>query len=690
MSFFSRSRSVSVKANETKSDSKNESKNEIDETKQDQINSNEDNDINKSSKSTSNSINIKNTVSSSENSSNSSSWIGNVFGMKGFGSQKNSTLEKNASNDLIKKEEIDEVPEIEENNSDSELSKEDSLEETGEKDELSSQIEASDDTNIKSRFSKYSIGSSQNANTYTHSSEESGKALLEMVIREKTFSLSFVNLQAIPPLLLESSDVQNNIEILHLEFCSVATIPVDIINFMRLKSLNLSHNIIEYIPEEIVNLKELTHLNLYGNKIGSIPDLSGMNLVFFSIGRNNLLEIPDSVFEMESLEFLNIANNELKVLPNLISGLINLKELHLEDNYLSELPESICQLTKLQHLLLNRNRLKKLPEQFYTSLTEMKELNLSRNFLESESLEKLSKMNQLRSYLFGSNRIKVIPSGTTTFDTSNIEIRMVDFSNNNIKIFPKEVRRCAKTLIHLDLRNNYIVEINKGIKYLVHLRKLDISRNKLKSIPGFLSHLINIQVLKLSHNQIESIDIQAFTGWKELEELHLDHNCLERIPDTISSCKKLARLLLEYNKIKQLPDSIDECQLYHLDVSHNKLASLPSTISRCTSLRKLVFNDNLIESHPYQIIQLTSLEFINCKNNPFMRNMSARKNQQEKAGEKLVARTLSETLNNLGDTFPNSSEYYEWLSQKLENSNEQSLNEIFDLPGAQPLTCILQ
>uniref|UniRef100_A0A7S1KLM5 Disease resistance R13L4/SHOC-2-like LRR domain-containing protein n=1 Tax=Percolomonas cosmopolitus TaxID=63605 RepID=A0A7S1KLM5_9EUKA len=523
------------------------------------------------------------------------------------------------------------------------------------------------------------------------STDETAKNLLEMIIQEKSFAVSFLHLQSIPALLLESRDVQNNLEVLHLEFTDISVIPLDLMNFMKLKSLNLSHNKIQYIPEEIVNLGDMTYLNLSNNDIEEVPVLSGLDLRYLNLGGNHLSDVEDTICDMKQLEYLNLANNKLRQLASNIGDLSNLRELHIQDNYLTSLPSEICSLTNLTVLYVNRNHLRELPMDFHSSMRRLHDLNVSRNYLTEKTLENFSKMSQLRAYLLGSNRIRELPRGTSCFDTSNVEIRMVDLSNNKIHSFPTEIRRSAKTLLHLDLRNNYIQSMTTGIKYLAHLKRLDMSRNKLKTIPAYFSRLISLQLLRMSHNQVSSIHPDAFSGLKDLEEIQLDHNDLIQLPQNLGDLKKLARLMLQYNKLKELPEMIGDCPLYHLDISNNELHAIPVTLGQCITLHKLVFNDNLIEQNPNQLTRLSNLQFVNCKNNPFMKNFTHFRKVDE-AREKVVAQSLIQTLNDLEMEATDSDKQ---LTQELahrmqQNIDQRSLEEILELPDTQPLTCSVQ
>ena len=107
------------------------------------------------------------------------------------------------------------------------------------------------------------------------------------------------------------------------------------------------------IPDSIGDLDSLRHLALENNQINTIPNTIGnlKRLVNFSIDRNNITYIPPLIKNLNNLEKFNISYNKLRTYENHpgtieenIGELTKLNELHLSNNQLTSLPESMCSL----------------------------------------------------------------------------------------------------------------------------------------------------------------------------------------------------------------------------------------------------------------------------------------------------------------------------------------------------------
>lgn len=98
--------------------------------------------------------------------------------------------------------------------------------------------------------------------------------------------------------------------------------------------------------------KRATHLNLSRFGLSSLPpDVLNMpqfeKMVSFDISENQLTQIPDEIDELKNLKHLDASKNHFKQLSNGISGLKNLRRLNLSYNYsLERLPNDIFSLHK--------------------------------------------------------------------------------------------------------------------------------------------------------------------------------------------------------------------------------------------------------------------------------------------------------------------------------------------------------
>ena len=88
-------------------------------------------------------------------------------------------------------------------------------------------------------------------------------------------------------------------------------------------------------------------------------------------------------------------------------------------------------------------------------------------------------------------------------------------------------------------------------------------------------------------------DLPFITPWRfTLQELHLSHNRLSRLPD-LSHMQALVRV----------------------NVSHNSLTELPSTLFSCSKLQYLDVSSNVVRDLPHQMCDLEMLDTLDISNN---------------------------------------------------------------------------
>ena len=109
--------------------------------------------------------------------------------------------------------------------------------------------------------------------------------------------------------------------------------------------------------------------------------------VRLDLSAENLIEIPEGVFELINLKELGLDYNELIEIPLNINKLVKLTTLRLGNNKLTTIPD-IRSLVKLNYLDLNHNELTSIP----CELCEMKKLryvNLGNNCIHDEESIKI-------------------------------------------------------------------------------------------------------------------------------------------------------------------------------------------------------------------------------------------------------------------------------------------------------------
>ncbi|CRL03828.1 CLUMA_CG016203, isoform B [Clunio marinus] len=127
----------------------------------------------------------------------------------------------------------------------------------------------------------------------------------------------------------------------------------------QLRELNLSGNQLTHFPDQVLELKSIKYLYLNGNLIENIhKDVWKMkNLHLLSLGGNRLRSIPESIGSLSQLQALNLCDNFIEQIPSSVGRLHNLKTLSLHKNVIKTLPRELISLQNLTELSLRDNPL---------------------------------------------------------------------------------------------------------------------------------------------------------------------------------------------------------------------------------------------------------------------------------------------------------------------------------------------
>ncbi|EAY19848.1 Leucine Rich Repeat family protein [Trichomonas vaginalis G3] len=234
-----------------------------------------------------------------------------------------------------------------------------------------------------------------------------------------------------------------------------------------LQSLNLNNN--EVKDFQLNHLPDLAHLYLMGNKLSKLPPVKGImfNNMYLRYNRistlncnylvetthvidlsfNEIKEIPDEFFQLESLFDLILTGNKItSVNPNIINS--NLSRLNLSANPLSELPELPDSL-----------------EELYINDCNFKTLD-----------EKLAENKNLITLHANGNKLTTIPYIPS--------LQNIELASNGLTECPK----LPNGMISINLAFNSIENLPE-LNSKDTLEFLDVSYNPLKSIPSLKSYI---------------------------------------------------------------------------------------------------------------------------------------------------------------------------------------------------------
>ena len=180
-----------------------------------------------------------------------------------------------------------------------------------------------------------------------------------------------------------------------------------------------------------------------------------------------------------SVRYFDVSNMKVRlaIFPVGIKTPNNLQKLNLSMNMYYEWNGPYIGFENLTALDLSWNACYRMESNIFTSMTNVKYLNLSNNFLDAS--------------------LNADKNGTT-FETQN-QLEYLDLSQNNLISLPKKI-----------------------FKGLSGLKSLNLSGNRLKSISVDLSNMKKLGVLDLSNNNIETIDRSLQCDLERLGNLTLN------------------------------------------------------------------------------------------------------------------------------------------------------------------------
>lgn len=159
---------------------------------------------------------------------------------------------------------------------------------------------------------------------------------------------------------------------------------------------------------------------------------------------------------------------------------------------------------------------------------------------------------------------------------------MINWHNQHCRL--SQIR--TQWLIDAVLRVNKKLNGKSNDLALYAITRIDISQNSITSVPSTLFYLQSLRQLNIAQNKIDTLNAEAKNHPKD------------------KLCPVLEELYLQYNRLEQLPEFLMEFpSLEILDVSNNKLQCLPDNLWRAARLKELNASFNLLRDLPSQVSQ---------------------------------------------------------------------------------------
>ncbi|CAL5366704.1 unnamed protein product [Camellia sinensis] len=342
--------------------------------------------------------------------------------------------------------------------------------------------------------------------------------------------------------------------------------PNELYQFKNLTYLSLQNNsIIGPIPESINRLSSLRSLDLsYNHLTGVLPESLGqlVKLETLDLSYNHLNGIPKSLGQLVMLNYLDVSHNLMKGVvyeihfANLtrlwyLDGSKNNLTLKVRDGWIPtfqvgylmlaswQLGPSFPDWLQYQEQLItldiaNTGISDSIPQWFWPKISNLWQLNLSRNQIRGEIPREFEVLNSASTIDLSFNNFKgaqenaflVTKGREVEYSTILKFVTSMDLSENNLSgEIPKELTRLVG-LHSLNLSGNHFTgEIPKNIGDMEQLESLDFSLNQLcGEIPLSMSSLTFLSHLNLSYNnligqiplsiQLQSLENSSFVGNK--------------------------------------------------------------------------------------------------------------------------------------------------------------------------------
>ncbi|XP_041712078.1 extracellular matrix protein 2-like isoform X2 [Coregonus clupeaformis] len=338
------------------------------------------------------------------------------------------------------------------------------------------------------------------------------------------------------------------------------------------------HSIMESLPAGCLLSESLIACGSTG--MVHIPILSDQGVKTLYLADNKISKIPPRALAgLPNLEWLDLSKNKLDdsaISTDLFQNLTKLRRLNLDGNNLTKVPSFLP--PSLVELKINDNKILGLTPSSFKGLSKLLTLELEDNHFHDGNVSPLTfrPLKKLIYLRLEDNKFRAIPSGLP------VTLQTLHLSDNRIEEVHEGILNKTVNLRFLDLSHNRIREDRIAPRAWIHLLKLeslDLSHNKLVHVPSFLP--VGLQQLHLHHNQIERIPGYVFGHIKPgLELLHLSHNRLDNngIDDVsfLGLYNSLTELLLDHNQLHSIPRGLLKLKILQLlRLNHNVIRYVP-------------------------------------------------------------------------------------------------------------------
>ncbi|KAM9028076.1 toll-like receptor 1 isoform 1-T2 [Ara ararauna] len=310
---------------------------------------------------------------------------------------------------------------------------------------------------------------------------------------------------------------------------------------------------------ESLSLSEITNKNVKKlvallSNVRQGSRLQNLTLANVSVDWNALIQILQTVWH-SSIQYLSINSvtqlSEIERCDFDYSG-TSMKALIMENVVITDLYFSQDDLYKIfadmNIAALTITDSKMIHMLCPSSDSPLRYLNFLKNDLTDLLYEKCDKLHQLETLILQKNKFESLPK--VSFMTSRMKsLKYLDMSNNLLHHEGADVQcQWAESLTELDLSSNQLTDaVFECLP--VNIQTLDLQNNQISSVPRGMARLKALKELNLASNRLA--DLPGCSGFTSLEFLNVEMNLiLTPSADFFQSCPRVRELQAGKNPFK--------------------------------------------------------------------------------------------------------------------------------------------
>lgn len=157
----------------------------------------------------------------------------------------------------------------------------------------------------------------------------------------------------------------------------------------------------------------------------------------------------------------------------------------------------------------------------------------------------------------------------------------------------------------LSVKNSEIIDLPNLSFLFPFIEDLRLDGNPLDSLPETFKQFTILKVLFIQRNEFKTITNLPLS----IEELYIGYNPLSTVPNEIANLDQLTYLNMDKCQLKSLPDFIcNLLELKNLSISNNEIEQLPQALDNLSNLSFLNVGGNPLKNFPRCFFNLRKLE----------------------------------------------------------------------------------